>query len=357
MAEARQNLLVGAFVLIGISALGALIILFGRGPTWMMQGDTYPLTIHFEHVSGIREGNLVTARGMTIGRVIGVELTNPQRFDDGVDVHVAIENSFPIPIGATAETTEPVLGQGRPPIEIKVVDTGGEVAYLERNTTINGTVRSAMDSIFPSGVVTTFNKAARQIGDAAEALTPVLAELKKLLEDRDPAVVDAPGGLQGNLSTAVARLDASLRHFNDVLGDDRTKSQLRDTVANLHKMSQRGNEVVEQIGAVAADGQAMITDARELLGRADESIGTVQDEVRGLSAASRATLERLDLVLDNLVTVSQQISAGQGTLGRLVKDPELYESLVLSVERLTVAIDEFRALVSEWREGKIKVGI
>ena len=65
MSETRRNLWVGSFVLFGLAAFGILIVLFGKVPTWITRGDTYELAIHFEFVSGIREGTLVTLGGKT----------------------------------------------------------------------------------------------------------------------------------------------------------------------------------------------------------------------------------------------------------------------------------------------------
>ena len=78
MEEGRRNLTVGIFVLCGLLALGILIIQFGRGPTWLVQGSTYAIHVHFDEVSGVRAGNLVTAKGIKIGSVDSVELLTPR---------------------------------------------------------------------------------------------------------------------------------------------------------------------------------------------------------------------------------------------------------------------------------------
>src|SRR5262249_13720221 len=41
MAESRRNLMVGAFVLFGLVSLGTLVLLIGRGPSWLFAGKTY----------------------------------------------------------------------------------------------------------------------------------------------------------------------------------------------------------------------------------------------------------------------------------------------------------------------------
>jgi ABC-type transporter Mla subunit MlaD len=370
MEETRRNLMVGIFVLAGLGALAVLIILFGRAPTWLATGDTYQLHAHFEEASGIREGNLVTAKGIEIGRVDRVELQPSAPFQQppglrpvpgellvgqevGVDVVLAIKKEFLIPKGSTAVSTEPMLGQGRPPIEILPGPAGAEA--LPPGATIQGTIRRALDSIFPSGVVTTFETTARQIGDAAEALTPVLDEMKQILEPRSPAKVDLPGGPQGNLSSAIARFDTALRNINDVLGEGQVKNQLRETVANVYDMSEHGKKVVSDFQAAAADAREFVTEGRKVAAKANDVLTNLDGRVTDIARKTMDGLDRADRFLDYLNVVGDQITSGKGTIGQLFMNGKLYDALTYTVERLGLAVEDARALVNEWRKGKIRV--
>ena len=55
-------------------------------------------------------------------------------------------------------------------------------------------------------------------------------------------------------------------------------------------------------------------------------------------------------------SLMEKVDRGEGTLGRLFLDDELYESLVLSFRRLGETVEEFRLLVKDWQKGKIRVG-
>jgi len=370
MEEGRRNLMVGVFVLLGLGTLALLSVLIGRAPTWLISGKTYPLHVHFDQVTGIREGNLVTIKGITIGRVDrvaffalapaeptpapaqagGARVIGQQT---GVDVVLGIERDYLIPKGSAAITTEPMLGQGRPPVEI--IPGPADAEPLPAGASIPGTMRSAIDTIFPSGVVTTFDTTARQIGDAAEALTPVLEELKVIFEPRTPRAVDQAGGPQGNLSSAVARFDAALKHFNEVLGDPQVKSQLRDTIANVDEMSVKGKKVMDDLQTAAADARDLMADGRKMVARADETLTNLDHQVTDVSRATLDGLDRADRFLDYLNIVGEQVTTGKGNLGQFVMDNRLYEALTFTAERLSLAVEEFRGLVAEWRLGKVKV--
>jgi ABC-type transporter Mla subunit MlaD len=375
MEEGRRNLLVGIFVLLGLTALATLVILFGRGPTWLVRGGTYPLHVQFDEVSSVRAGNLVTVKGITIGRVEDVELVPPEQRavqgagpsaaatrgdvlvarEAGVDVLLAIDTRYLIPKGSTAQTTEPMFGQGRPPIEI--LPGPSDAGPLPPGASIQGKVYRALDSILPSRMVGMVETTARQIGDAAEALTPVLDEMKEIMQRRSPREVDQFGGPQGNLSSALARLDASLKHFNDVMGDGQVKSQFRETVANVREMSEKGKKVMSDLETATGEAREVMADARKFVSKADQTLTNLDDRVNELSRSTMEGLDKADQFFDHLNLVGRQISSGEGNLGRFIMDGKLYEAMLITADRLSLAVEEFRALIAEWREGKIRVAL
>ncbi len=352
--ETRRNVWVGLFVLAGVGALGALVLLFGQAPTTFFQGRTYEIKAHFDQVADIRPGNLVTARGITIGRVSSVDLRDPSRFDAGVEVSLAIDKRYRIPTGSSALTTEKVIGQGRPPIEI--LPGPADAVALEDGATIQGKVRGGLESLFPGAVVQSLETAAVQIGSAAEALTPVLREMETLMRQRSPAVVDA-GAEQGNVSSAVARLDASLKHFNEVLGDPTVKSQLRETVSNLYEMTERGKKVMGDVEAAATDGKALMSDMKNLVARADTSLQNIDQRVNEIGRGTTDALGKASNFFDELHTVSKPVTSGEGNLGRLFMDARLYDSLLITTDRMAMAIEELRLLIAEWRQGRVKIAL
>lgn len=62
---------------------------------------------------------------------------------------------------------------------------------------------------------------------------------------------------------------------------------------------------------------------------------------------------KLDEVFSNLEAISTQVASGQGTVGRLIYEDEMYHSTLNTVsnmnEELTLAADDFRAMLNEAR--------
>ena len=354
MQEKRRNLLIGLFVLVGLGVLGTLIVLFGVGPEQFLGGTGYPLYIKFDSASGIQPGNQITLGGIRIGQVDAVHFVDTTRFDAGVQVRATIDNDIKLPDGSRAIGSEPGLGYGRPPIQI--IPGPATQPPLAPNAVLPGEMRGAIDSIVPEHVMRTFDKVATRVDEAAEALIPVLRDLHEIMAERSTTEVDRVGGPSGNLYTAVIRLDSSLKHFNDVLGDPAVKSQVREAVANFHQVSVDGKTLAANLRASSEEASEAVREARALI---SETQGTVKQLGTELSVVCRdasGVFERSSQLLDTLNEVVEPIRRGEGTIGRLVRDTKLYEALVLTAERLAQAVEEFRLLVKDWQQGKIKVG-
>jgi ABC-type transporter Mla subunit MlaD len=353
MDETRQNLMVGLFVLVGLSVLGALIVLFGRVPGRFIGPTGYPVYVLFDSAPGIQEGNPVTLGGIRIGRVAGVEFANPEQFDRGVRVLTIIDEEIKLPRLSRAVTTEPVLGQGRPPIEI--IPGPSDLAPLEPNAEIPGEMRGAVESFIPEHILRTFDKVAARADEFLAAATPVLRDMHELLQARAPAEVDRVGGPQGNLASALARADDALKHINSVLGDPGSQSKIREAIDNFHQISVDGREVAASLKTAADEADTLVRDTRELVNQADESLERVDRELVGTLQGFQAVAESTNRVLTTIYDIASAIDRGEGTLGGLVRDSKLYEVLVITAERLAQTIEEARLLILEWQKGRIRV--
>lgn len=355
MRETQRNVMVGLFVLCGLLAMGVLIVLFGQGYGLGFRSTAYMLNIRFDHAAGIKEGTLVTIGGIEVGRVHAVSFVNSEKFEQGVNVSVRMDSRFKVPQGSSARTSEPGLGMGRPPIEIVPGPAGGPA--LASGELIFGRMNKMMESLIPPTVVSTFDRTATQLGEAATALKPVLDDIHEIMQARSPAAVDQIGGPQGNLSSALARLDTAVKNINTVLGDPAVDSKLRTTVENFHAISEDGKAMAADLKVAAADAREITGGAKELVGKIGGAVDRADQRVDELSRSLRSSFELASEFLTQLNTIANKANRGEGTLGKLVSDDRLYESMTLSFRRLAEAVDEFKLLIKDWQQGKIKVSL
>jgi phospholipid/cholesterol/gamma-HCH transport system substrate-binding protein len=358
MMEMRRNVLVGLFVLVGLIGAGTLAVLFGQNVSWLGWGaPDYTIRIHFESASGIRQDTLVTIGGLRVGSVRQVQFVDKLRFELGVSVEVVLDEGITLPVGSRAQTSEPGLGMGRPPIDI--IPGPDDGSRLASGSTIPGRINRVMESLIPPTITATFEKTATQLGEAAAALTPVLEDMHEILQARTPAGVDAPDGPPGNLSSAMTRLDSTLKHFNTVLGDPQTQSSLKSAVTNIETMTQDGKLIAADLKLAASDARQFTTDARQmardLSGKMTGTLENLDTRVNDLSRSLTADLELASTFLTQMNGLAERIGRGEGTIGRMMTDDRLYEAMTLTFRRLTETLDEFKNVAKQWQEGKIRV--
>lgn len=355
MAESRQNFWVGLFALCGLAALAVLIVLFGQSGFWTRSAEAYTINVRFQQATGVRPGTIATVGGIPVGRVVFVDFVDPARFDAGVDVEIMLDEGRTLPVGSLAYTSEPGLGMGRPPIAIEPGPSDGPA--LASGATIRGEISSAVESLVPQQIIANFDKTATRIAEAAAALTPVLEDLHEVMRPRLPKAVDAPDGPPGNLASAMARFDSTLKNFNDVFGDPEFKSRLHASIDNFHSMTEDGRVVVSELKDASGAVRSAAVDAKELINKTSQAVTRIEGNADQLTRDLREDLEIASRVLTHLDQSLEKIKRGEGTMGRLLTDERLYESLVLTFRRLAEATEEFRLLVQDWQKGKIKVGL
>jgi phospholipid/cholesterol/gamma-HCH transport system substrate-binding protein len=85
MEKTKLELIVGAFVLVGIICLGYLSIKLGK--LEVIGGDLYEVDAQFDTASGLKPGANVEIAGVEVGRVKSIALK-----DDRAMVRLAIQN-------------------------------------------------------------------------------------------------------------------------------------------------------------------------------------------------------------------------------------------------------------------------
>lgn len=353
MNETRRNLGVGLFVLIGLLACAALIVLYGQDQLWF-RSQAYTLMAKFPRATGIRVGTQVTVGGIQVGAVRKLEFVSADFAESGVYVTIAFQKDYAFHTGTSAKTVEPGLGMGRPPIDVVPGPKSG--SPLASGDVIPGQIATAVESLIPQDISNQVQNVAEQLSKTAKALQPVLDDLHALLQPRAPENVDL-GSVTGNLSSAVARLDSSLKHINTVLGDQDTQDKFAGAVDNLYTMTEDGKQITTNFKTASEDVRTFAQKANKLADTAQTTIGDAKSRYDEVATALMGNLDQLAGVLTDFQSISASITRGEGTLGKAVRDDRLYESMVLTFQRLAGATEDMRVLLQDWQKGRIRVGL
>ncbi len=160
--------------------------------------------------------------------------------------------------------------------------------------------------------------------------------------------VGAPVRLQGvdigNVS-GIRVVSDPVRHLTPVEVTMKVNTKYHDS---LHKDSQTALATAGVLGETYIDinsAQAQGPEARDKDELATRDTPDVEDVVR----ASQGTLQNLDALLKRLDRIVAFVESGQGSIGKVIYDPSLYN-------RLNTTVSQFQTLVGEISDGKGSLG-
>jgi phospholipid/cholesterol/gamma-HCH transport system substrate-binding protein len=284
----NQTLWVGVFLILAILAgLAALFILTDAA---IFRGR-YIVTTHVPNAGGIRRGDPVQMLGVNIGRV--------QRFkidQSGVAIRLELEGEYDVPADSHVLLKSSGLLGGM----VADIVPGESKQRLANGDTIPGQSEEAM--------MATANRVATQV----EA---VLARAERVLSDPN---IDSIGSTTRNLEAGSGQMRKLLADMNVAVNDQRR--ELKSLTASL----QRSAEGFEKV----ATGPELERTLKQI-DAATARIDTVMASLDRTSTAVEGVMGRLD--------------RGEGTLGKLMRDEELYRSMnaaMLNMNQATVNINK-----------------
>jgi len=335
MKEGTRNTLLGLFMILALSALGALAVMIGETPAWLGGAEWEMRIVGVRQLSPIAEGTEVHLNGVNIGRVAGLDFEDRNRPALGVYIITRIKRKYSVPSRSFAKIYSPMLGVGRGRIDIIPPDAPCP-PLAEDSAVIEGQMASMVREVISEEMMTSFHRTVDQIGNFAEALTPVANDLHDLMELRrieDVEVQEAAA----NLSTVIQRFDATLTNFNKLIGDEEAQANVKAVAANLREASERFMELAEHL--------------KDESGRLSENLNQKLDDtdkrIETFLAAAVPVLENLDETSGHLERAAGDIAEGRGTLGLMLRDDRLYESLVESSERVNLLIATLQPLAEK----------
>jgi phospholipid/cholesterol/gamma-HCH transport system substrate-binding protein len=349
MTDTERNLWVGIFVVVSMLVLGTLMIWFGEAPSWM-GGNEWTLRItDVQELRGVDSGSPIQLNGVEIGRVKELEFVDTTRPDLGVEIVARIKDPYVIPEGAVARVYGATLGIGTGHVEIITPPDRKRDPLPKEGASIRGEMHSLIGELITKDLVASVQRTIDNIGNFADASTPVATNLAELLEPRTVADVRNPSlEMTANLATVVERIDTLAANLNVVLGDVNVQRDVKDVVGDLKTITADLKETVQHWKTASVEITSTLANGLDKTEKNLDQSFTKLNHV----------LDNLDDGTRSLSTTMQRIAEGQGTAGLLVRDERLYESAVVTFERLSEAIASLQCVLGKIeRDGYVTVGL
>jgi phospholipid/cholesterol/gamma-HCH transport system substrate-binding protein len=320
---------VGVVVLATAIIAGILIVLFGDLPSLVQA--TYPLKMSFADARGVSNGTPVRKNGILVGRVADVELDEK----GGVSVVADIDSYVPIYKDEQPRIASTLLGDA----EIQLVP-GRVVPPRQRLAPEEVLVGAVSRDPFEA-----FATLEPKLGSALESLTQASESVTKLSSNLDRLLLGEDDTFSKMVAKTEKALDAfslAMDNINDVMGDANARANLKQTLNGLPEVMNDLRTTVQGIGTTVDTADRNLRNLEGLtrpLGERGE----------GMVAQVDKTIGRLDEVLQQATLFTRALNESEGTLGKLVRDPKVYDDLAQAAANVNNLTKELRPIVDDVR--------
>lgn len=274
-------------VKIGITGVVALVALFLginflKGVNLFSSSEKY--YISFSNTKGLTKSSAVYADGYKVGIVsnIDYDFHHPGK----VVVEISTDKGLRIPKGSSAQLDEAVLG----------------------GCTLNMLLATNL-------------REAYHPGDTIEG-SDVSGLMAKV------------GGMVPQLEEVVAKVDTLVATLNRLLSDP----NLPIIIQNAELITENLNKSTEQLNTLLRNDIPKMTGT---FTKAGENVTVLTDKVNQLDL--QATLNNVNQTISSVHDMMEQIQSPNGTLGKLMKDPSIYDNLNHTVQSADSLVNDLKA--------------
>lgn len=246
----------------------------------------------YENVSGLVPAAPVTLNGLKIGRVNSIEIQP----DGKLLVEMQINTDFRISKSSMAEIYDSGLVGGR---EIAIIPN-----FEDKTETVSG------DHL----------KSSNKLG-----LTDALAKEIEPIKDKIEKLLDNANVLFANI--------------NQVL-DDNTKSNLRNAITNLNKTMVEFSGASKDLNQLLSQNKTKLDNSFTNLDKTMENFSQISDSLS--KANFGQTVKNLEKTLASVDKLMADMEQGKGTMGKLMKDEEMYNNFASASKELELLLQDLR---------------
>ena len=347
MTERTRNIAVGLTVIVALILLGTLILIFTGVPQLLQTG--YLVTMRFDNTYDIVEGDEVHLYGITVGKVIDVSFVNPDDPAKGVAFVARIERGTRLPGNTVAVVlTKGLVGKGYlelrpegPPARDPV--TGKPLAHLptDGSAVLEGVHRG--DGLFPS-----------ELTQALENVSKLAKTLNEALGPGEPAPAATAATSQAASSPAeglrgtIVRLNRTLDALYTVMGSEQNQANIKAALAAMADAAAKTNEAIVAFKEFADQARQSTKDMTGVVSRAGDKIDALAEKL----IQDADGVSRLMVALEQAV---RKADSGEGTMGKMINDPQLYNAMLDATRQLNDLLIETRQLVDTWRASGLEL--
>lgn len=295
---------------LALTALAAVFILiwginFLKGSSLFESKSTFYGV--YDSVEGLKVSSSVIYRGYQVGQVISIQFTG-ERFDR-VLVKFSVDKGLELPSNTLAMIQSADLMGSK---VVALVPGDSHVFAVSGDTLRSQVERGLMEQV-------------------SQQMLPLKQKAERLLGSLDSVMLIVQGlfneETKKNLSNSFGSIDRTLRNLEGASGN-------LDTL--IQGESARISSILQDVNSITGNLRNNNEEISNILG----NVSAISDSLR--QASLHQTLMSLDYILATTDSIMNKINRGEGTIGALLNDNDLYYNLNQVSENLNRLLVEFR---------------
>lgn len=285
--------------LIAILAIGSFVVFFQflKGKNVFTTNNFF--YVKYDNVDGLERSNAVTINGLKVGLVDDIIPITDKDGKISFIVKISIENQYSFSKNSAIEIFEPGLMGGKQ-LKINLVY---DQAIAKDGDTLKGNLQQ-------SALTAMASEMTPKVSNVLTKMDSTLASTAKLLDEQNRREIKI---LLTNLNQTIASFKATSDQTNQLLAGSEPK--INALLNNANQTMASTKNTLEKFGNVA------------------EGIDTQK---------LNTSIQKLSETADKLNKVITGIEQGEGTLGKIAKDEELYNNLAKASNSLNELLSDLK---------------
>ncbi|MFD0798535.1 MlaD family protein [Maribacter chungangensis] len=280
----------------GIIVIGG-ILLFIMGFSYLKSTPLFDnsktLYAVYPNVGGLQSGTVVSINGYGVGKVNDIRFIDNQ---GNLVVTFTVSSEFEFSKNSRVELYDTGIIGGKGLQIMPVFDGSGNV---QSGDTLRTDTRPGLTEL------------------AQQKLTPLFKKFESAVTDADSVLINV----------------------NDVL-DANTRNDLRKAINGLSNLMVSLNGSAATLDKLLKDNQGKLGSSLENFDVLTSNFAKLSDSLNNAGLGS--TLASLQTTVASLSTIMSKLEKGDGTLGKLMNDKELYSNLTSASRELDLLLQDFR---------------
>jgi phospholipid/cholesterol/gamma-HCH transport system substrate-binding protein len=339
---------VGVMFLATLLIAGILLVSLNKLPT--LTGSVYPIQILFTDASGVTKDTPVRKSGVLIGRVSNIRL---------------IEKDAKVLVTAKIYSDKVIYTNEECVIVRNFISGDSAISFSAHpKKRFTGQI-VAPDSVLdgrmtddPTGLkkeldepISTINKTGEALREASEQLGAAAKRVEAILNDET----------QENVQSVLRNAAKSLATIQSIMGEGENEDKLRqamqrlpETLDSMNATFKSTNQALQSFTQPAAPGEK--TPIERMLGTIEMTERTLrkfsEPSADGKPAPAdqiARAMENINDITDLMRTIMTRIEQGEGSLGALMNDRQLYDRLNRTVKNLEDVSWKLKPIVDDAR--------